>query len=422
MPKADMIIYNIGELVTFNKGPQPARALRDPANAGIIKNAAVAVRGKRIVDVGDSGRISSTYDSDICVNAGGRLVTPGLVDSHTHLVFAGSREDEFELKLQGYSYDEILARGEGIYRTVRATMEASVGELRRMVLERLILMARHGTTVVEVKTGYGLLPEYEVKMLNVLEGLDSPGIPRIIPTLLAHVVPEEYLDKRLGYIDLFVNHVIPSAMEARVKPKYIDVFCDKGAFNVEETRRIIQAGLEVGLRARLHAEELAYIGCSGLLKEVHLDSVDHLEYLPVGNIDYIVARRTVATLLPTSMLSIFPEQKPPVDALREKGALIAIATDYNPNNMNPVLATTMDLSTYLLRLTPLEALAASTINAAWSLRVDDMHGRIAPGTSADIIVWDAPSYRWIGYEWGRDKTLVVAVRGALVKNELGGTC
>ncbi|NOZ30525.1 MAG: imidazolonepropionase [Crenarchaeota archaeon] len=422
MTRADIVIYNIGQLVTFKEGPQPARALRDPSNAGIIENAGIAIRGEKIIDVGSSSRILTEYEAEARINAEGRLVTPGLVDSHTHLIFAGSREDEFEMKLQGYSYSEILSRGGGIYRTVRATRQASVQELRRLLLERLLLMVRHGTTVVEVKTGYGLLPEYEVKMLNALEGLDSPGLPKIIPTLLAHVIPQEYKDHRREYIDLFIKEIIPQSLSAKVKPLYIDVFCDKGAFNVEETRRILQAGVRHGLRLRLHAEELAYIGCSDLAGEFQIDSIDHLEYLPAKNIDLLVAKKTVANLLPTSMLSIFSEKKPPVNELREKGAIIAVSTDYNPNNMNPVLATTMDIATYLLGLTPLEALAAATINAAWSLRLDHVHGRIVPGAAADIVVWDAPTYKWIGYEWGHDKTLVVVARGAMVKNELGGTC
>lgn len=420
MPRADLVIYNIGQLVTFREGPVPARLLKDPGAAGIMENAGIAVRGERIIEVGSSTEILSKYEAKERINAGGRLVTPGLVDSHTHLLFAGSREDEFELKLQGYSYQEILARGGGIYRTVKATRSASVEELRRLALERLLLMARHGTTVVEVKTGYGLLPEYEVKMLEALRGLDSPGLPRIIPTLLAHVIPEEYMERRGDYIELFIKEIIPRSLKASVKPRYIDVFCDKGAFTPEETRRIIEAGIRAGLRARLHAEELAYIGCSDLVRDLDIDSLDHLEHLPPGNIPPMVEKRTVANLLPTSMLSVFSEKKPPVRELREKGAIIAVSTDYNPNSMNPILQSTMDISTYLLGLAPLEALAAATVNASWSLRLDDCHGRIAEGACADIVVWEHPSYKWIGYEWGHDKTLTVIARGVIVKDELGG--
>ncbi|MCE4600179.1 MAG: imidazolonepropionase [Desulfurococcales archaeon] len=420
MPRVDLLIHNIGELVTFREGPLPGSRARDPKAAGIIHNAAVAIRGGRIVDVGPSGGLRARYNGTVEIDAGGRLATPGLVDNHTHLVFAGSREDEFELKLLGYSYAEILARGGGIYRTVRATREASVGELRALALKRLRLMVEHGTTVVEVKTGYGLLPEYELKMLRALEGLDAPGLPRIVPTLLAHVIPEEYRERRGEYVDLFIRELIPRAREEKVKPVYVDVFCDRGVFTVEETRRIIEAGLRHGYRVRLHADELAYIGCSALAGEYPIDSLDHLEYLPPENARLLAERGTVATLLPTSMLTVFSDKKPPVEELRRAGAVIAVSTDYNPNNMNPILSTTMDLSTYLYRMTPLEALAATTINPARSLGLDDVHGRIAPGAYADIVVWDMPNYRWIGYEWGYDRVLTVVARGTIVRDLIGG--
>ena len=415
MPRADLVVYNIGELVTFRGGPLRGREARDPQRAGILRNAGVAVRSGRIIDYGASSEIRARYEAAYAYNARGLLVTPGLVDPHTHLVFAGSREDELELKLLGYSYEEILARGGGIHRTVRATREASVEELERLARERLLEMARNGTTVVEVKTGYGLLPEYEYKMLEALRGLRAPGLPRIIPTLLAHVIPQEYKEDREGYVELFIKEIVPGAKRVEPRPVYIDVFCDKGAFTVEETRRILQAGLNHGYRLRLHAEELAYIGCSDLAGEMPIDSVDHLEYLPPGNAELLASRGTVATLLPSSMLSVFSDKKPPVEALREAGAIVALATDYNPNNMNPSMQSVIDLAVYLLGMTPLEALAAATVNAARSLRLDGSHGLIARGASADLVVWEVPSYRWVGYKWGVDRVREVFVGGVPVK-------
>ncbi len=416
--RADILVYNIGQLVTFRWGPLPGPRARDPRAAGIIEDAAVAIRGGRVVEVGRSAELRGRYQASVHVDAGGRLATPGLVDSHTHLVFAGSREDEFEMKLQGYSYSEILARGGGIYRTVEATRRASVEELAERARKTLLLMARHGTTVVEAKTGYGLLPEYEYKMLEAMARLDAPGLPRIIPTLLAHVVPREYTGRRGEYVRLFTEEIIPSAARMNPRPVYVDVFCDEGAFTVDETRTILEAGLRHGYRLRLHAEELAYIGCSSLARDYPVDSLDHLEYLPEENARLLAEKGTVATLLPSSMLAVFSEKKPPVDALREAGAIIAVATGYNPNNMTPVLATVMDVSTYLLGLTPLEALAAATVNAARGLRLEHEHGRVAPGAYGDIVVWDVPNYKWIGYEWGHDKALFVASRGIIVRDDL----
>ena len=418
MAKADILIVNIGELVTFNQGPLPGRKARDPKAAGIIRDAAIAVREGRVVDVGRSPDLRGRYQARITIDAGGRLATPALVDPHTHLVFAGSREDEFELKLAGARYEEILARGGGIYRTVRATREASEEELRALARERLRLMARHGSSIVEVKTGYGLLPEHEYKMLRALRGLEDPGLPKVVPTLLAHVVPQEYLGDREAYIRLFTQEIIPGSLRQEPKPRYIDVFCDKGAFTPEETRKIIEAGLRHGLRVRLHAEEIAYTGCSLLARDYPIDSMDHLEHLPPSHARILAETGTAATLLPTSMLAVFAEKKPPVEALRDAGAIIALATDYNPNNMNPNPILTMELATYLLRLTPLEALAAATINAAYSLRIHETHGHLAPGAHANIIIWSHPNYKWIGYDWGHDNTQTIIIDGVIVENKL----
>ena len=411
MPKADLVIYNIGELVSFKEGPV-ARPTRE--RAGILHDAGIAVRDGRIVDVGSSGYIRARYDG-IQLDAGGRLVTPGLIDAHTHLVFGGSREDEFELKLMGASYEEILRAGGGIYRTVEATRRASDEELMARALGVLDLMAEHGTTTVEVKSGYGLLPQDELRLLRLINNLAEIHDIRVVPTLLAHVVPKEYLDRRQDYIDVFEEIIRKAAAEGLAR--YVDVFCDEGAFTVEETRRILAAARKAGFRLRLHADELRYIGCSKLADEFELDSVDHLDVMPPENARILAERGTVATLLPTSMLAIFTQSRPPVGALREAGALVGVASDFNPNNMTPHVQLAMDLSTYLLGLTPLEALAAATVNAARSLALDGVTGRIAPGYSADIVVWDVENYRWIGYTWGINKVLVTIARGKIVYPE-----
>ncbi len=417
MPRADLVLYNIGQLVTFREGPLRGSEARDPHRAGIIENAGIAVRSGRIIDIGQSSMIRGRYEASLSINVNGRLATPGLVDSHTHLVYAGSREDELELKLLGYTYSMILERGGGIYRTVEATRRSSIEELRRTARDRLIRMMKLGTTVVEAKTGYGLLPEYELKMIKALQGLDTPGLPRIIPTLLAHVIPREYMDNRGDYIRLFRGELIPKAKKVKPEPVYVDVFCDKGAFTPEETRQIFNTAISYNYRLRLHAEEIAYIGCSDLVQEYQVDSVDHLEYLPSKNTVLLARKGTVATLLPASMLSVFSSKKPPVQELRKAGAIIAVATDYNPNNRNPNMQNIIDLSVYLLGLTPLEALAAATVNAARSLRIDGDHGVIAPGSWADILVWDLPGYRWIGYDWGYDRAYIVVARGVIVRGE-----
>ncbi len=406
MPLADIVVYNIGQLVTF-----PNKPLRrvNVEKAGILNNAGIAVRDGKIVEIGSSEWIRTRYRSLEQVNAEARLVTPGLVDPHTHLVFAGSREDEFELKLMGVSYVDILRKGGGIYRTVRVTQKADVGELATLARKRLRLMLDHGTVIVEAKSGYGLLLDHEVKMLEALKiaGKDLPV--KIVPTLLAHIVPEEYAGRREEYIKHFME--IERVVAEKGLAKYVDVFCDKGVFTPEESLQILKAGISYGLRARMHADQLEYIGCSDIVREIELDSIDHLEKMPEKNARLLAERGVTAILTPSSILAMMETSRPPIDALRREGVPIAIASDFNPNNMTPVLQTVMDLSTYILGLTPLEALAAATVNAAWSLRVDG--GQIVEGAPANILVWEHESYKWIGYEWGYNKVLVVIAFGTL---------
>lgn len=413
MPRADLVIYNIGELVTFSKGP-----LRrvTPEDAVILRDAGIAVKGGRILEVGSSSSIAGRYEG-LAIDAGGRLVTPGLIDSHTHLVFAGSREDEFELKLSGVPYEEILRRGGGIYRTVRATRNASDDDLVARSVEVLDFMLEHGTTVVEAKSGYGLTLEEEVRLLRIIRTLDEIHPIKVVPTLLAHVVPEEYRDRRSEYVGAFAEELIPRVAREGLAV-YVDVFCDRGAFTPEESKRILMSGLKNGLRARLHADEIDYIGCSRLAAELELDAIDHLEKTPPENARLLAEKGVVAGLLPTSILALFTDARPPVKAFREAGTYIAVASDFNPNNMTPHVQLAMDVSTYVLGLTPLEALAGATVNAAKSLGLDGEYGRIAPGYRASLVIWDVENYKWIGYTWGFNKALVVIVDGRIAYPEV----
>ncbi len=413
LPRADVVIYNIGELVTFANGPL-GRVSID--RAIVVRDAGVAIRDGVFVAVGRSGDVRFRFEG-FMVDAGGFMASPGLIDPHTHLIFAGSREDEFELKLSGVSYSEILVRGGGIYRTVRATRASTVEELLARASRTLNLMLDHGTTIVEVKSGYALDLDGEVKMLEVARRLAERSSALIIPTLLAHVPPLEYKGRVSDYAKWFAETLVPE-VSRRGLARYIDVFCDKGAFNVEESKLIVEAGLKYGLRARMHADQLSYIGCSRLALELELDSLDHLERMPEENVRILAERGVTATLLPTSIIAMMDPAKPPVKKLREAGVIIAIGSDYNPNNMTPLQQTAMDIAPYILQLTPLEALAATTINAAKSLNIHDKAGAVKEGYRADIVVWDMENYKWIGYTWGYNKTLIVISGGTIVKNTL----
>jgi imidazolonepropionase len=412
LPRVDVVVYNIGELVTFAGGPLGRVSLD---RVYVLRDAGVAIRDGVFVAVGRSGDVRFRFDG-FMVDAGGLMASPGLVDPHTHLVFAGSREDEFELKLSGVSYSEILARGGGIYRTVRATRASGFEELLSRALRVLSLMLDHGTTVVEVKSGYALDLEGEVRMLEVARRLGEVSPALVIPTLLAHVPPLEYKGRVSDYARWFAETLVPE-VSRRGLAVYVDVFCDRGAFDAAESRLILEAGLKHGLRARMHADQLSYIGCSRLAGELELDSLDHLERMPGENARVLAERGVTATLLPTSIMAMMDPARPPVAKLREAGATIAIGSDYNPNNMTPLQQTAMDIAPYILQLTPLEALAAATINAAKSLNIHDRVGAVKEGYRADLVVWDMENYKWIGYTWGYNKTLVVVAGGRIVKKK-----
>jgi imidazolonepropionase len=410
VPGADIVVYNIGELVTFHRGPQ---ARPRPETAGIYRGAAVAIRGGVVVEVGSSAWVRGRYRARVWLDAEGLLATPGLVDMHTHPLFAGSREDEFEAKLEGASYEEILARGGGIYRTIRATRLTPRRLLARLLLERLYLMLEGGTTVVEAKTGYAPSPEAEVEHLEIIREAARLTPQLVVPTLLAHVPPRG--GGRREYIEGFRAAIRRAA--ARGLARYFDVFCDRGAFTVEESRALLREALEAGLRLRMHADQLAYIGCSRLAAEFPLDSVDHLESMPPENASILARARSVAGLLPTSILAMMQDERPPVGALREAGVPIALGSDFNPNNMTPHVQTALQVAPYILRLTPLEALAAATVNAAASLGLGGIAGVVAPGARGDLVVWEAENYRWLGYEWGRNMVLHVVAAGSLAVEE-----
>lgn len=403
MRGVSLLIGPIGQLVTAKSMPW-----RYGDDVLIMEDAGIAVDDESIVDVGPWDRISREYDSKCRVPAEDSLVTAGLVDPHTHLLFMGSREDELELKLQGVPYEEILRRGGGIYKTVNATVNATDDELRRTLFGRLFDVAKYGTTTIEVKSGYGLLPSEEVRLLRIINNAIGGVPPDVVPTYLIHVPPRD-VDRRD-----YVKAVIETFNVARGLAKFVDVFCDEGAFTVEETREIMREAYARGFGLRLHADEIAYIGCSDLVNEFNIASMDHLLNMPEKNAKLLSSRGTVATLLPVTVLSLMTNRRPPVKALREAGVPIALGSDFSPNSWSLNMQYAMELATYLLGMTPIEVLMASTVNAAYSLGLRD-RGILQPGYLADIVVWDVPNYRWLSYELGRNKVSLVIKRGNILE-------
>jgi len=390
-----MVLIKAKQLVSADKAPWSSG---DPIY--IIQDAAVVVKNGIVIDVGHWDDVKKRYATEEVWDFGDSLVTPGLVDPHTHLLFAGSREDELERKLMGETYEEITRKGGGIYKTIRETKNTSTEQLKRLLEKRLEIVAKFGTTTVEVKTGYGLDPEEELRLARVIHSVRS--YVDVVSTFLVHIPPH---NRRDAYLKQIIE-ALPWA-----GTKYVDVFCDTVAFNVEETKTVLKTANALGYRLRLHADELAYIGCSDLVEELPIDSLDHLLHSPPENAEKMAKRGVVATLLPVTILALRTQKKPPVDAFRRHKVSMAIGTDFSPNSWCLNMQTTMELAVYLLGLTPLEALMGATANAAYSLRLTD-RGVIAPGKVADLVVWDVPNYHWLAYEIGRNKTKAVIKRGA----------
>ncbi|AFA38750.1 imidazolonepropionase [Pyrobaculum oguniense TE7] len=389
-----MVIIRAKQLVTALNMPW-----RYSDEVAVINDAAVVIRDGVIIDVGTWEEIKRRHPHANIWDFGDNLITPGLVDPHTHLLFAGSREDELERKLQGESYEEITRKGGGIYKTVKYTKETSDQELLNILQKRIQIATSFGTTTVEVKTGYGLDIDQELRLARILKSVKSPI--DVVTTFLVHIPPPAGREN-------YVKEVLKAIPYAGTT--YVDVFCDSIAFNVEETRTILKKAAEAGYKLRLHADELEYIGCSDLVEELPIDSADHLLNTPPENVRKIAKSGTVATLLPVTILTLRTSKKPPVDEMRRLRVPIAIGTDFSPNSWSLNMQTAIELAVYLLGLTPLEALIAATANAAYSLRLTD-RGIIQPGKIADLVIWDVPNYHWLAYEIGRNKAKLVLKRG-----------
>jgi imidazolonepropionase len=421
---ADLIIVHAAELLTM-AGPAEARRGPQQAELGLIPDGAVAISGDTIRAVGPSAAILAAHagPETRIVDASRRVVTPGLVDAHTHLVFAGTREHEYEQRLQGAGYLEILAAGGGIMSTVRATRAASAEELAAGMVPRLRAMLAHGTTTVEVKSGYGLCTEDELKSLRAIRitgtgrapGQLGEALPRLCPTFLgAHAVPEEYRDQPDAYVDLLVEETLPAVAAAGLAES-CDVFCDAGAFDAAQARRVLEAAQAHGLPVRLHANEFERIGAAALAADLHALSADHLLVLDADEIAALAAAGVVATLLPGTGLGL--GHYAPARALIAAGVPVALATDCNPGTcLCENLALMIALACTAMKMTPAEALVAATINSAHALgpRWAAQVGSLEPGKRADLVIWDVPNYRHIPYHFGVNLVGQVVLGGVLV--------
>ncbi|MEP7288180.1 MAG: imidazolonepropionase [Chloroflexota bacterium] len=416
----DLILDNVGQLCVIpahDGGPQRGHQLGD---LGIITEAAIAIDNGQIVAIGSRHDLLENHRALYELDVQGRVVTPGLIDPHTHLIWAGDRADEFEQRLQGVTYQEIMAAGGGINRTVQATRDAMLFELVDEAKLRLNRMLRHGTTTVECKTGYGLNSDTEITMLNAIALLDAECEIDVVPTFLgAHAIPPEFANDPDGYVQLLVEQMIPAAAAWQSEnwpgPLYCDVFCEEGAFTLEQTRLILEAAQLAGMPLRVHADEFASLGATALAVEMGAVSVDHLLATTPDDVVRLGTSATIAILLPATPFGLGIANTAPARALLDAGAALAIATDCNPGtawceSMQMPLA----LATRTLGLTPSQALAAATINAAYAVGRGDIIGSIEVGKIADLVVWDVPDYRHLGYRFGANLVHTVIKNGEIV--------
>ena len=410
----NLFIKNIGQLVTVSAHGKALKAGSEMRELGVIENASVEIEGGIIKRIGAEGGIDPSPEVDV-IDAAGRVALPGFVDSHTHTVFAGSRENEFAMRAEGKSYREIAAAGGGILSTMNATRSATKRELLRSAERRLNEMMRQGTTTVEVKSGYGLSVDAEMKILDVLHDLRRDHYMTIVPTFLgAHAFPPEFAEDRNGYVDLVLNRMLPYVGEKQLA-MYCDVFCDEGYFDLHQSEQILLEAKRYGLMPKLHADQFAAIGGTELGVQLNAVSVDHLEHLSKEGIAALKKSATVATVLPGS--SFFLRQPyAPAREIIDAGIPLAIATDFNPgSSMSVSMPLMLTIACTQMLVTPEEAIAAATLNGAAALGLSHEVGSIEVGKQADIVLYDVPNYRTIPYHYGSNHVWKIVKNGTVLE-------
>jgi imidazolonepropionase len=411
-----MLIHSASQVLTLTGTPQRGVEL---GQLNILTDGAVLVRGDTIVAVGGSDELRTAYPDEETLDAGNHVVMPGFVDPHTHLIWAGDRAAEFEMRLQGKTYMEIMAAGGGIVSTVKATRQASLEELMAQAARRMDTMFQYGTTTAEAKTGYGLEVGSELNQLEAILRLGDEGPMELVPTFLgAHAVPVEFRGRTDEYTDVVVNEMLPAVRQwwlsrAPALPlPYVDVFCETGAFDLEQSRRILAAAQALGFPLKIHADEFDNLGGAALAAELGAVSADHLVKTSQADIRALAASDTVAVALPCTPFGLADPQYTPAQEILKAGGLLAIASDMNPGtawceSMQFVIA----LACRYLRLTPAQAIAAATINAAAAIGRSGLIGSIAVGKQADLLILSISDYRQLGYRFGGNLVHQVIKKG-----------
>jgi len=419
----DLLITHAAQLLTIpthDDGPQRGDRLGD---LGLIEDGAIAIHGERIVAVGATGDLAVRYKAAHSIDAMGKVVMPGFVDPHTHVVWAGDRAAEFEQRIAGATYLEIMNAGGGIMSTVRATRRAGVAQLVAETRPRLDRMLAYGTTTAEAKTGYGLETSAELHMLEAIDRLDADHAIDLVPTFIgAHAIPAEYQGREDAYTDHVVEEMLPAANARRLGLMYCDVFCERGAFTLAQSRKILEAAQELGFGLKIHADEFEPLGGTQLGVELGAASADHLVVTPPDEIEALGGSSTVAVSLPGTPFGLGQTAFTPARAILDAGGILALATDCNPGttwceSMQMVIA----IACRYLKITPAQAIVASTLNAAHAIGQGRRIGSLQADRQADVIVLDAPDYRQLGYRYGVNLVETVVKRGQIVVDRRGET-
>ncbi|HKJ27428.1 MAG TPA: imidazolonepropionase [Anaerolineales bacterium] len=416
-----MLIHAANQVLTLAGPPQRGKQL---GTLSIIEDGAVLFRGHRIEAVGSSPEMLNAYPDEARLSAAGKVVLPGFIDPHTHIIWAGDRAAEFELKLEGKSYLEILQSGGGIISTVRATREADTNTLLEQTKHRLWRTFWHGTTTIEAKTGYGLENSTELRMLDVLNQLAQEGPWEIVPTYLgAHAIAPEYKDDPQGYTDHLCQVMLPALGQwwqnqasAQYNKPFVDVFCETGAFDLAQSRQILSTAKRLGFPLKIHADEFDNLGGASLAVELGAASADHLVKTSPEDIRALGQSDTVAVGLPGTPFGLAEKEYTPAKDILAAGGILALASDLNPGTTwCENIQMTIAIACRYMKLTPAQAIAATTINAAAALNLQDRIGSLEPGKQADLLILDIPDYRHLGYRYGTNHVHTVIKNGEIFR-------
>lgn len=418
----DLVIFHCNELVTMNTKFGAPRTGEDMSELAIIEDGAVAVKDDRIIFIGATDELISKYEFGKIptkIDATNKLVTPGFIDPHTHIIFEGSREKELLMKLEGKTYIEILKAGGGILKTVRETRLAPLEKLvenGKKILDRMI---SYGTTTLEAKSGYGLTTESEIKQLRAIEILNNEHPIDIIPTFLgAHAIPPEYENKTDEYVKHIISDMIPKIAKEGLA-EFCDVFCEEGIFSIKQTRKILKTAIRYGLKPQIHIDEIVDTNGAKLASEMKVIQAGHLLKSNDEGLKAMAENGVIATLLPGTPFCLMLDEYASARKMIELEIPIAIATDLNPNCWTESMQMVITLACYLMKLSPAEALTAATINSACAIQRQDEIGSLEIGKKADLVVFDVPSHEFLPYHYGVNLVLKVIKNGKIVvDNEL----